>query len=121
MHAAPRLRAPALVTALTTALLVPLSLLAGPTASAVSGSTTWTTAGYDLANSRNSSTETTLSPSTVGGLHPAWAFTTAGDVSATPAVDDLSVYFPDNEGYVYAVDRATGHQRWRTSVAGGTM
>jgi polyvinyl alcohol dehydrogenase (cytochrome) len=112
MHAVPRLRAPAFTIAL---LALPLALLAGPTASAVVGSSTWTTGGYDLTNSRNNSAETTISPSNVAGLHPAWTFTTAGDVSATPAVDDMSVYFPDSGGYVYGVDRATGQQRWRAS------
>jgi len=46
----------------------------------------------------------------VGGLTQKWAFTTGGDVSATPAVDEQRVYFPDWAGNLYAVDRKTGRQ-----------
>ncbi len=34
-------------------------------------------------------------------------------VTAVPIVDDDSVYFPDWAGNLFAVDRATGKQRWR--------
>src|SRR5262249_24546424 len=53
----------------------------------------------------------------IAGLEKQWEFTTGGDVSATPAVDDGSVYFPDRAGNLYAVDKATGQQRWRSSIA----
>ena len=56
----------------------------------------------------------------VGGLHEKWEFTTTGDVSATPAVDGDTVYFPDWSGQLYAVDSSTGKLRWRTSIASAT-
>jgi outer membrane protein assembly factor BamB len=44
-------------------------------------------------------------------------FTTTGDVSATPAVDDTTVYFPDWGGNLYAVDKLTGKEKWHVSIA----
>jgi polyvinyl alcohol dehydrogenase (cytochrome) len=38
-------------------------------------------------------------------------------VSATPAVDADTVYFPDWAGNLYAVDKWTGVEWWRTSIA----
>ena len=38
-----------------------------------------------------------------------WEFTTTGDVSATPAVDGDTVYFPDWGGQLYAVDKQDRH------------
>ncbi|MCB0032571.1 MAG: PQQ-binding-like beta-propeller repeat protein [Anaerolineales bacterium] len=45
-----------------------------------------------------------------------WVFTTEGDVSATPAVDGETVYFPDWAGYLYAIDRRTGLPKWAVSI-----
>ena len=84
------------------------------------GTSGWTTGGYDLANSRNNSKERVLNAANVAGLHAKWAFTTGGDVSATPAVDDNLVFFPDTAGSVYAVNKVTGALVWRTSVAAVT-
>lgn len=56
----------------------------------------------------------------VYSLAAKWVFTTGGDVSATPAVDNDTVYFPDWAGNLYAVDRLTGQLRWSTSIAGIT-
>ena len=44
-------------------------------------------------------------------------FTTGGDVSATPAVDADTVYFPDWAGNLYAVDKLTGVEKWHASIA----
>ena len=49
-----------------------------------------------------------------------WEFTTGGDVSATPAVDGDTVYFPDWAGNLYAVDKATGAERWHTTISSAT-
>jgi polyvinyl alcohol dehydrogenase (cytochrome) len=49
-----------------------------------------------------------------------WEFVTGGDVSATPAVVDGTVYFPDRAGNLYAVDKWTGQQRWKSSIAAAT-
>jgi polyvinyl alcohol dehydrogenase (cytochrome) len=55
----------------------------------------WAMGGHDLNNTRSNPAETVLSPSTVGRLALNWTVTTRGDVSATPAVVDGAVYFPD--------------------------
>lgn len=86
-------------------------------ASAGSGGNQWTTAGGDRANTRHQASERALSVDTVDDLEVKWAFTTGGDVSATPAVDGDTVYVPDWAGNLFAVDRRTGQERWRASIA----
>jgi polyvinyl alcohol dehydrogenase (cytochrome) len=77
----------------------------------------WTSAGGNRQNTRYQQSEHTLSPSNIGALTPKWVFTTGGDVSATPAVDTDTVYFPDWAGNLYAVDKLTGVLKWQTSIA----
>jgi polyvinyl alcohol dehydrogenase (cytochrome) len=74
----------------------------------------WLTGGQNLSNTRNASTETKISPNNAGSLKKNWDFTTGGDVSATPAVDDGSVYFPDWAGNLYRVDAKTGALKWKS-------
>lgn len=81
-----------------------------------SGGGLWTSAGQDLGNTRNQTSESKITPSTVGRLGIKWEFDTGGDVSATPAVDGSTVYFPDWAGNLYAVDRGTGLQKWKASI-----
>ena len=92
------------------------ALLAG-IAAAGDGGSSWNSAGGDLQNTRFQANEKTLSVSNVDELEVKWAFTTGGDVSATPAVVGDTVYFPDWAGNLYAVDKWTGQQRWQTSIA----
>src|SRR4051812_16038788 len=77
----------------------------------------WLSGGQNLQNSRSQDGETTIGAGNVESLAPKWQFTTGGDVSATPAVDPTTVYFPDSAGNLYAVNRATGAQRWRSSIS----
>lgn len=77
----------------------------------------WWSAGGNRQNTRYQQSEKTLSAANVGTLTTKWAFTTGGDVSATPAVDADTVYFPDWGGNLYAVDKLTGALRWQTSIA----
>jgi polyvinyl alcohol dehydrogenase (cytochrome) len=104
--------------ALTTALVL-LTLGSGARA-AGSGGGLWTSAGQDLGNTRHQTSEIKITPTTVGSLQPKWIFTSAGDVSATPAVDGSKVYFPDWTGNLYAVDRRTGQQVWKASIPGAS-
>jgi polyvinyl alcohol dehydrogenase (cytochrome) len=76
--------------------------------------------GYDLANSRNASTEKTISAANVSQLAVKWSIDTSGDVSATPAVRDGVVYFPDFGGYLNAVEAATGKQVWQKKISDAT-
>ncbi|GAB3264774.1 PQQ-binding-like beta-propeller repeat protein [Nocardioides dilutus] len=91
-------------------------LLGNVTATAVGGSD-WNSAGGNLHNTRFQASEKTLSVDNVDELEVKWQFTTGGDVSATPAVVGDTVYFPDRAGYLYAVDKWTGQQRWRSTIA----
>src|SRR5215217_894242 len=92
------------------------ALLSGAGTAAAS-SDQWNSAGGNVQNSRWQAGETTLSAGNVAALEKKWEFTTGGDVSATPAIDGDTVYFPDRAGNFYAVDKVTGQQRWRSSVA----
>ena len=99
-----------LVGALVAVLLLTSTVLADPGGG-------WPTAGSDLQNTRYQKSESKISPSNVGTLAPKWAFTTGGDVSATPAVDGTTVYVPDWVGNLYAIDRKTGQQVWKVKIS----
>jgi polyvinyl alcohol dehydrogenase (cytochrome) len=102
---------------LVVAALVAGALLIGGPAGAAPGGTGWNSAGGDRQNTRYAASESKISPSTVGGLMQKWVVTTGGDVSATPAVDNGKVYFPDWAGNLYAVDKATGSVAWQKKVS----
>jgi polyvinyl alcohol dehydrogenase (cytochrome) len=77
---------------------------------------TWPSAGQNLDNTRANPAEETISPANASRLTVKWVFQTAGDVSATPAVDRHHVYFPDWGGMLYSLDRETGQPEWTHSV-----
>jgi polyvinyl alcohol dehydrogenase (cytochrome) len=89
-------------------------------AAADPGGNQWTSAGQNLQNTRSNGNESKIGVGNVANLQVKWAFTTGGDVSATPAVDGANVYFPDWAGNLYAVDRATGQQVWKASISAAT-
>ncbi|HET9600546.1 MAG TPA: PQQ-binding-like beta-propeller repeat protein [Acidimicrobiales bacterium] len=91
-------------------------VLIGGTVTAAGPSDRWVSAGHDLHNTRNQDNEHKIGVGNVAGLQVKWAFTTGGDVSATPAVDGTTVYVPDWAGNLFAVDRKTGQQVWRASI-----
>ena len=91
--------------------LIPLS-----GAGAATGGANWTNAGGDSHNTRSQASESKLTVSNVSGLVQKWAFTTGGDVSATPAVYDGTIYVPDWAGNLYAINAKTGAQVWQTSI-----
>src|SRR6187549_1781515 len=73
----------------------------------------WLTSGQNLSNTRYNKLETSISPDNIAGLRVKWTFETEGDVSATAAVDDGFVYFPDWKGYIYKVNASTGELVWK--------
>jgi polyvinyl alcohol dehydrogenase (cytochrome) len=101
------------------AIAVSAALLGGA-ASRAEQEQNWNSAGGNLQNTRFQAREDTLSPDNVGELEVKWAFTTGGDVSATPAVIGRTVYFPDRAGNLYAVDKWTGEQKWKASIPAAT-
>lgn len=84
---------------------------------------TWKLAGHDAANSRTQPLETLITAANAGTLAAKWVFTTHGDVSATPTVYGGTVFFPDNGGYLNAVNASTGVAAWQDTMSnldGGT-
>ena len=100
----------------TAAFLTLAGVLLMPGVASASQGGEWNSAGGDRQNTRYQASEHTLSLANVSALGVEWAFTTAGDVSATPAVDGDTVYVPDWSGNLYAVDKLTGAMKWTASI-----
>jgi polyvinyl alcohol dehydrogenase (cytochrome) len=77
----------------------------------------WRVSGHDLANSRSQPEEERINPANVHSLTVKWAFTTGGNVSATPTVSGDTLYFPDWAGNLYAVDKDTGKLIWSHQIS----
>jgi polyvinyl alcohol dehydrogenase (cytochrome) len=77
----------------------------------------WTMAGQNLSNTRNQAAELAIGPGSVAALKARWAFTTGGDVSATPAVAGGALYVPDWAGNLFKIDAATGSAVWTRRLA----
>lgn len=75
----------------------------------------WTMFGGNLANTRANLSETKLTAQNVAGLKELWSFRGTG-CTATPAASQGVVYVPTWGGKVYALDAATGTQRWMTAL-----
>jgi polyvinyl alcohol dehydrogenase (cytochrome) len=97
-----------------------VGLFLGGVVSTAAGGSNWNSAGGDLQNTRFQPNEKTFNVDNVDELEVKWVFTTGGDVSATPAVVGDTVYFPDWAGNLYAVDKWTGQERWKASIAAAT-
>jgi polyvinyl alcohol dehydrogenase (cytochrome) len=76
----------------------------------------WTMGGHDLSNTRNQPI-TTISAANVGKLTKKWVFEAGGLISATPAVANGVVYFPDGAGNFYALNASDGSVIWQATVA----
>jgi polyvinyl alcohol dehydrogenase (cytochrome) len=77
----------------------------------------WRMGGRDPANTRSQPFEWRISPRNVARLAPRWVHTTAGDVSATPAVVHGAVYVPDWGGKLWKLDAETGAVVWSRSIS----
>ena len=86
------------------------------TRASVVGGPNWAMIGNDPANSRNQRFEHSIGPENASKLALKWVATTAGDVSATPAVVDGAVYFGDFGGMLWKLDAETGEVIWSHSV-----
>ncbi len=91
-----------------------------PVGASAAGGDLWTSAGGDRQNTRYQQSEHRLGVDSVADLGVEWVFETGGDVSATPAVDGDTVYFPDWAGNLFAVDKKTGELRWQVSITAAT-
>jgi polyvinyl alcohol dehydrogenase (cytochrome) len=79
----------------------------------------WTMGGQNLSNWRNQG-DTPISSQNVAKLKTKWVFNTGGDVSATPAVANGIVYFPDWAGNFYAVNANSGALVWKHQLSDWT-
>ncbi|MEH2379770.1 MAG: PQQ-binding-like beta-propeller repeat protein [Nostoc sp.] len=77
----------------------------------------WRLGGQNLNNTRYQADEKYLNPKNVTHLSPKWVFSASGELSATPAVVDKTVYIPDWGGNFFKIDAQTGTQIWATSIA----
>jgi polyvinyl alcohol dehydrogenase (cytochrome) len=94
-----------------------LRLLVLAAVSATASAADWPTGGNDLANTRAQPRESRLSPTTAPGLQLRWSVSTAGDVTASPALDRDHLYVPDSAGYLYKLRRDTGQVVWQRPVS----
>jgi polyvinyl alcohol dehydrogenase (cytochrome) len=77
----------------------------------------WIIAGGNLENTHASYSEHNVSRHNVFTLTPKWTFTTGGDVSATPTVEDGALYVPDWGGNLYKIDAITGAAIWQHKMS----
>ncbi|OGO43938.1 MAG: hypothetical protein A2137_02665 [Chloroflexi bacterium RBG_16_58_8] len=49
---------------------------------------------------------------------PAWSFATKDTVTSSPAVTDKAIFFGSQDGWFYALDRATGAKLWEIPTGG---
>src|ERR1700749_94670 len=92
-------RASMLIAPLATVVIATLTLSGSASAAGMSPSD-WSMGGQDISDTHSNAYETTISSLTASQLTTKWTFTTAGAVSATPAVVGGDVYFPDWGGYL---------------------
>jgi polyvinyl alcohol dehydrogenase (cytochrome) len=85
------------------------------------GASGWTQFGHDLANSRWSPDEVTITPETAAELTQAWAVEGIVGVTSSPTVVDGVAYFGDWTGAVHALDVATGDRVWRVELGGSVI
>lgn len=98
-------------------LLAAVALGAARTLAKNDGGHDWSMIGHDPDNSRYQKFENKIGPTTANRLMVKWVKTTAGDVSATPAVADGAVYFGDFGGTLWKLDADTGDVIWSRTFA----
>ncbi len=74
----------------------------------------WPFSTSDIRGTRSNPHESIIGPGNVGRLKVKWTFDGAQSFNqTTPSVVGNTVYFPANDGYVYAVDARSGALRWK--------
>lgn len=73
--------------------------------------------GAHISSSPSPRAAVSSAPGVSGEGHgPVWTFQTGAPVRSTPAVAAEAVYVSSDDGNLYALDRATGHERWRLDI-----
>ena len=75
----------------------------------------WPMGGQNISDTRSASSK--INPDNAKNLALKSKTATHGDVSATPALVDGALYFPDWAGYMYKVDADTGTVIWSHQVS----
>ena len=88
-------------------------------AAAAGPAQSWPVSGQNVANTRDQAAESLISAANAGQLKRKWSVTTAGDVSATPTMQNGVLYFPDLGGMLWAVSSG-GKVVWSQPVASYT-
>ncbi len=81
-------------------------------------STQWPMANQNPEGDRSQPFEFHIGTSNASLLTTKWAYTTHGDVSATPTIYNGVAYFPDWGGYLNAVNIQTGQTIWSFPISG---
>ena len=76
----------------------------------------WKMGGQNLSNTRSQPDEKKISAGNVQRLALRWVVATDGDVSATPAVVDDTLYVPDWAGKLYKIDARSGAIVWKATL-----
>jgi outer membrane protein assembly factor BamB len=110
----------------TTPILVTVAVLAALTASSARAGTDWATFGFDVQRTGDNPWESTLGTGNIGKLKEAWTAADGGPSLTQPTVAtgvalkggprDL-VFAGTFTGDLFAFDRVTGAQVWRTHLA----
>ena len=88
---------------------------------ALTSSGCWLSYGGNLANERAQTSETRISPATVGGLAERWRVDGVDGSTSTPAVFANIVYFGAWDGTLRAVQAATGAEVWTTQLTSSVI
>ena len=106
---------------LVMALGLPGLLLASGIALADRENDKWQHFGQSVNNDRHAAKEKVIGRDNVVELEVLWETNIrelgGGDVWQTAAVDGKAVYFPDNAGYLYALNRKTSELLWQRNIA----
>ena len=104
-----------LIVALVAALVWAITPVQPVRAAAAAAATAndWPTYLHDPGRTAASS-DTMLNPTNAAGLLKRWSFPTGGVIAASATVVAGTVYVGSWDGYEYALDAATGAQKWKT-------
>jgi outer membrane protein assembly factor BamB len=80
--------------------------------------TNWSQYRYSSLHKGSNPYENVLNPGNVGTMDQAWHYTTGGAVDSSAAVLNGVVFAGSQDGFLHAVNAATGAQEWSAGVGG---
>ncbi len=95
-----------------------LAILSTGSVAARKARTDWPMYNHDPSGSRNAAGEHSLGPANAANLTPVWSYTTAGAVTATPAVTGGRVFAGDLSGAFQSLRQRDGRLRWARQLNG---